>query len=51
MIVVAGRQMSRMALFAARPATSPAIVADAPSIQPKQAETPAISARTSEVAG
>lgn len=51
MIVVAGRQMSRMALFAARPAISPAMVADAPSIQPKQAETPAVPARTSEVAG
>ena len=51
MIVIAGRQMSRMALFAAKPATGPAIVADAPSIQPKQAETPAIPARTSEVAG
>jgi hypothetical protein len=51
MIVVAGRQMSRMALPAARPAISPAVVADAPSIQPKQPETPAIPARTSEVAG
>ena len=45
MIVVAGRQMSR----AARPANSPALVADAPSIQPQQSETPAISVRTSEV--
>jgi hypothetical protein len=51
MILVAGRQMSRMALFATRPATSPAVLADAPSIQPKQAETPVIPARTSEVAG
>jgi len=50
MIVVAGRQMSRMALFAARPATSPAAVADAPSIQPKQSEMPT-PARTSEIAG
>jgi len=51
MIVVAGRQMSRMALFAAKPATNIAAAAEAPSIQPKQAETRAISARISEVAG
>lgn len=51
MIVIAGRQMSRSALFAARPATGPAVVADAPPIQPKQARKPPISARTSEVAG
>jgi hypothetical protein len=50
MIVVAGRQMSRMALFAARPAASPAVAADAPSIQPKRSEMPT-PARTSEVAG
>jgi hypothetical protein len=48
MIVVAGRQMSRMALFAAKPTINPAVVADAPSIQPKQ---PAVPARTSEVTG
>jgi hypothetical protein len=51
MIVVSGRQMSGMALFAAGPSSSPAIVADAPAIQPKQADTPAMPARTSEVAG
>ena len=50
MIVVAGRQMSRMALFAARPAINPAVVADAPSIQPKQAEAPTLPVRTAEVA-
>lgn len=51
MIVVAGRQMSRTALFEARPAVNSAVVADAPSFQPKQANKPPISARTSEVAG
>lgn len=51
MIVVAGRQMSRMALFAAKTTSSPEAVADVPSIQPRQAEMTAISARTSEVAG
>jgi len=50
MIVVAGRQMSRTALFEARPAVNSAVVADAPSFQPKQANKPPISARTSEVA-
>jgi hypothetical protein len=50
-IVVAGRQMSRLALFAARPATNSAMIADAPSIQPKQAETVAMPARASEIAG
>ena len=47
MIVVAGRQMSRKSLFSPRPA----VIVDAPSIQPKQPETAAIPARTSEVAG
>ena len=53
MIVVAGRQTSRVGLFAARPvspdAAGPA-VAGAPSIQPARSASPAMPARANEAA-